>query len=289
MGDIDAAALGWCECRSHLFIDPEIAHSAHDKKVGSSYAAVTSALMRYKDAGGGAILDGQTLGRGRLSDALVRASQQTEVPIIASTGFNLQTYYADRFMFALENVALEQLFINEIKFGMIGKGHTYLGSHCAGIVKTAIDEGGILKNAISEKLFFAAARAASKTGAPVMVHIGPGGDALSVLTFFSDHGISPDRMVFCHTDTGNSAIPETLATAGAYVAFDAGKDDAAVRRMLDKGYVSRLMLISSSPAFDTLLAAPDDLTRRFQIDGETLGVVMRENPAHVLQMRKPIK
>jgi phosphotriesterase-related protein len=264
LGDIDAAALGWCECRSHLFIDPDIAHSAQDKRDGNNYDAVVTALMRYKDAGGGAILDGQTLGRGRLSDALVRASRQTGVPIIASTGFHLQAYYADRFMFALENVALEQLFINELTFGMVGKGQIYLGSHCAGIVKTAIDEGGILKNAISEKLFFA------------------------VLTFFSDHSISPDRMIFCHTDTDDPAVNEALANAGAYIAYDTGKGDAPVQRMLDKGYAQQLMLVSNA-AYDTLLGAADDLVHRFQIDRETLGILMLRNPARVLQMRKPSK
>ena len=291
LGDIDAAALGWCECRSHLFIDPDIAHNAHDKREGSSYSAVVTALMHYKDAGGGAIIDGQTLGRGRLSDALVRAAQQTGVPIIASTGFHLQAYYADRFIFALENVALEKLFINELTFGMVGKGHIYLGSHCAGIVKTAIDKDGILKNAISERLFFAAAHAASKTGAPVMAHIGPGGNALSVLTFFSDQGIAPDRMIFCHhDDTGSDgAEHDALADAGAYIAYDAGTDDVYVRRMLDKGHAERLMLISSFPAFDTLLGAPHDLAQRLQIDDEALNVIMRQNPARVLRMRKPSK
>ena len=107
---------------------------------------------------------------------------------------------------------MEKLFINELTFGMVGKDKEYLSSYCAGIIKTGIDSDGICKNAISEKLFSAAARAAAKTGAPVMVYVDKNADAMAVINFFSDHGVTPDRLIFCHLDTVccNAAVHEAI-------------------------------------------------------------------------------
>ena len=166
LGDIDASQLGWCECHDHLFVANSPSAGDDETPPIDDYDDVVASLVRYKNAGGGAIIDGQTLGRGRMGNALVKAAQQTDISIIASTGFNIQALYATNFIFSLEKVAMEKLFINELTFGLVGKDKEYLSSYCAGIIKTGVDSGGICKNTISEKLFSAAAKAAAKNGRP---------------------------------------------------------------------------------------------------------------------------
>ena len=86
LGDIDANKLGWCECRDHLFIASSPSAGDDETLPIDDYDDVVTSLIRYMNAGGGGIIDGQTLGRGRMGSALVKAAQQTDIPIIASTG-----------------------------------------------------------------------------------------------------------------------------------------------------------------------------------------------------------
>ena len=293
LGDINAGTLGWCECQEHLFAANDIVRGDDDVLQSDDYDTMVSALMRFKNAGGSSILDGQTLGRGRMGSALVKASQQTGVSIIASTGFHMQALYAKSFIFSLEKVAMEKLFINELTYGMLGKDNEYLGSFCAGIIKTAVDTGGILKNKISEKLFTAAARAAAKTGAPVMVHVDYGADAHSVMTFFADHGVSPNRLIFCQPSTAcpDMSIHETLAQAGAYIAYDAKSlDSGMMLHMLSAGHHERVLIRNGTQGgmamLDALVESRQSVMRRLDIDSSTMDIIMRQNPAKALSFKK---
>ena len=294
LGDIDTRELGWCECRDHLFIDNALSSgdsAAPPTDEFDNYDNVVASLVSYKNAGGGAIIDGQTLGRGRRGSALVKAAQQTDVPIIASTGFNIQALYTTNFIFALEKVAIEKLFINELTFGMVGKNKEYLASYCAGIIKTGIDAGGIFKNAISEKLFSAAAKAASKTGAPVMVYVDTDASATDVLTFFTDHGVTADLLMFCHLDAvcNDTAVHEAILQTGAYISYDAGTAGSGiVQKMMSRGYTHRILIgaPSGNAAYDALLTTQDKLMQQLDIDSETLHAIMCQNPANALCIRK---
>ena len=126
-----------------------------------------------------------------------------------------------------------------------------------------------------------------------MVYVDTHADALDVLTFFSDHSVAPDSLIFCHLDTVccDIAVHEAILQAGAYISYDAATlGSGTATQMLNRGHLGHLLLSSSLPdagtPFDALLNAQDDLLHRLGIDKDALDVIMRQNPANALRIKK---
>jgi phosphotriesterase-related protein len=196
----------------------------------------TAEVSDYRAAGGSAILEMSVPGMRMNVEGLRQISQQTGVHIVLATGLYVEASWPDRFL----DMSVEQLTDYMVKDVEVGLGSTGIK---AGHVKAAADD----LSAREERSLRAAARAAVKTGLSMSVHppLGFGGAGLSVLAIVKQEGLSPDRLIMCHSDysfieTNTRALctrPETwrlrldyarkLLDHGVTIALDGfGKDEA---------------------------------------------------------------
>ena len=201
LGDIPCDSLGHTQCHEHLFLAKGKSYDINTALCMEDAEKSGEELYAYKQAGGTCIVDAQPgAGCGRMEQALVNAALSSGSHILAVTGFHRSIfYYEDAPIFSLDESALAKLFASEVTKGMVLEDGSRI-SACAGIVKVALEQGGVYASPFSEKLFGAAAQAASLSGAPVMAHTEPDADVLEMIGFFSAAGIAPERLIICHLD-----------------------------------------------------------------------------------------
>jgi 5-phospho-D-xylono-1,4-lactonase len=256
LGDISSNKPGICQCHEHLFVEMDKSYEVSKVLYMDDLKKSTEELREYRAAGGSLIVDAQPVLAGRMAENLVRASADSGVHIVASTGFHKTVfYYEDAYIFHKGEGYITDLYIEEIQNGMTSsrKDGKQLLSACAGIVKVAVDAGGVYANAVYEKLFSAAANAALATGAPVMCHIEQGADALEAARFFMDRGLNAGRLILCHLDRAKYDFGyhrEVLQT-GVYLEYDTinrlkylsnEEEIKLICAMLDAGFEDRLLL-----------------------------------------------
>jgi phosphotriesterase-related protein len=222
-----------------------------------SYEKGVEELNLYRQRGGGTIVDAQPVMSGRVAEWEKQASEESGVNIVASTGFHKMIfYYDDRYVFHWDEQRIADLYISEVTEGMLSSrmdGNRRLTCR-AGIIKVAVDSGGLYADATYEKLHTAAAAAQRETGAPVMCHIERGADPMEVVDFYVDkHGVPAERLWLAHTDRAKYDIPlhKDLLARGVYLEYDTigrfkyhsdGHELALMRAMLDAGYEKRLLV-----------------------------------------------
>jgi phosphotriesterase-related protein len=210
-------------------------------------------LAAYREAGGTTIVDAQPVRCGRMEEALVNASSKTGVHIIAVTGFHRALFYEEGgFPASWTEQQLSDLFESEITKGMTLKDGRRIAAR-AGMVKAAIETGGVYADSTSERLFGAVAQAASKTGAPVLIHTEPKADILEMIEFFGSAGIAARRLIICHMDRTRYDMGyhrEVLST-GANLCYDSvnrlkylshEKEIALIKAMIESGFEEQLLL-----------------------------------------------
>lgn len=305
--DIESAALGWCQCHEHLFIEKGPSCDINPALFMDDREKGFAEVKRYREAGGCSLVDAQPMGCGRMAEHLQYVSEISGVNIIASTGFHkLEFYPEDSFVLKQTAERLAQLFSNEINIGMFSS----LESGCrrlacrAGIIKTAADDGGIHKNKHYGKLFEAAAAVSRRTGVPVLCHMEKGADAFELIAFFERYGVAPRKLLLCHLDRMryDFAYHEVLAQTGVYLEYDTicrlkyhdnGKEIALIRHMVEKGYTDRLLLSLDTTrsrlksygggiGLDYLLTDFKGLLKDNGLDESTLNQLMRVNPQNAL-------
>ncbi|MEG0702445.1 MAG: phosphotriesterase [Christensenella sp.] len=255
-GDIAPQELGYCQCHEHIFLEMDKSFEVSPVLFMDDYKKSVAELKEYQTAGGRAIVDAQPVACGRMAELLEKASAESGVHIVASTGFHKTAfYYDDSYVFKYNADEITKLYIEELEVGMYASkqaGEKILSCK-AGQIKTAIDRNGIHANATYEKLFNAAADAAQCTGAPVMVHIEQNADALHVVDFFVKHGVAANRLVLCHIDRAryDFAYHKECAQTGAFMEYDTinrpkyhddVREAELIEFMLGEGYAAQLLL-----------------------------------------------
>ncbi|MDR1446926.1 MAG: hypothetical protein LBI90_08540, partial [Treponema sp.] len=200
LGDVPAGNLGFCQSHEHLWISRGYSAEIYPALCIDDPEKSAAELRRYREAGGEAVLDAQPPGCGRDARMLRKISAASGVKIIASTGFHRLLYYPeDHWIFRYGEKELEALFMQELCEGMYIDCDTEMpkktGAFRAGQIKTALEAEF---SPLHERLFSAAAKAARKTGRPLMVHIEKDSDPLALAGFLEKQGLSPDRLIFCH-------------------------------------------------------------------------------------------
>ena len=256
LGDISSDTLGVCQCHEHLFLEMDKSYEIAKVLFMDDLKKSTDELESYRKAGGSLIVDAQPVASGRMAENLIKASADSGVHIVASTGFHKTVfYYDDAYIFARDEQHITDLYIAEIEEGMISSkkdGYRPLLA-CAGMIKTAVDKGGIFSDKVYEKLFHAAAHAACTTGAPVMCHIEQGADALSVVDFFVQKGVRPERLLLCHLDRAryDAVYHKEVMETGVYLEYDTinrtkylsnEQEIALICRMIEEGFEDQLLL-----------------------------------------------
>lgn len=196
-----------------------------------SVEAAIGELERFRNAGGGAVVDVTPKNVGGDPRRVSRVARATGLQFVQGTAFYTQNAHPDR----ISEMTVEELteeFVSDVRDG-IDETDIRAGM---------IGEIGVSNRIMPEekKVLQAGARAAHRTGAPVNVH--PPGRrpkahqgytyptskwALDVLDILEAEGLSADRVVLSHMDRTRFELePESLeqqravADRGAYLEYD---------------------------------------------------------------------
>jgi phosphotriesterase-related protein len=213
-------------------------------------------LKRFRETGGGALVDTQPVMAGRIAEWLLKASQDSGIHIIASTGFHKVCYYfGDSYIFYRTEQEIAELYISEIEQGMLTsrKGGLKRTNVRAGLLKVVVEPGGIFCKKIYEKLHAAVAAAQLKTGVPVMCHAEQGCDAEEVVRFYTDAGVPARSIWIAHLDRKIHDIErhKAVASSGVYLEYDTifrpnyhttTYECKLIRDMISAGYENKLLL-----------------------------------------------
>ena len=255
-GDIEARTLGFCQCHEHLFIERCKSFDISPLLLMDDLDKSSAELQLYRSCGGQSLVDAQPGLAGRMAEHLLAASEKTGVNIIAVTGFHKTLFYNDdSYIFSDSVQKISAFYISEIEQGMLssmGTGAKRLACK-AGLIKVAVDAGGIYANATYEKLFEAAACAAVATGATIFCHVEKGSDALEILMFFSSLGVQPYRIILCHLDRAqyDFVYHKDCLDTGVFLEYDTinrvkyhddAKEADLICEMVESGYADQLLL-----------------------------------------------
>ena len=190
---------------------------------------------------------------GRDVRASKRLADETGLQIVMCTG--IYTYdHLPQFLLNRSEDYIADLFVHDIEEGIQGTDVK------AAFVKCAADEPGV--NERVEKVHRAAARAAVRTGVPVMAHSRPasrtGPRQVEILL---EEGLAPEKIQIAHTgDTDDLGYIDELLDAGVWIGMDrygidlflpTAKRNATVLELLRRGYADRMFL---SQDFDIPIA-----------------------------------
>ena len=177
------------------------------------YAETVPKLRKFHEYGGGTFVDVTGICNGRDIDYYKSLSAKTGVHIVACTGFVGGDTALPFFARASVDYLTEH-FVHEITAGI---GDT--GSR-AGVIKVGVSRGGRMTE-LDKRIYRAAARAALRTGVPILTHLAI--DAENAIAIFHEENLPLDRVLFGHADDGVNAEKTRdtwIAEQGGRVGFD---------------------------------------------------------------------
>ena len=190
-GDISPLELGHTQCHEHIFLEKGPSFDSNPALCMDDIERSRNELQDFRAAGGKTIVDAQPVFCGRNAKALEKLSLMSEVNIVAVTGFHKKMFMEQNAPYSeAKEELIADIFATEITEGMLLCDGTR-GAAKAGMVKAAFEPGG-LSDVFYGKLFVAAAEAARKTGAPVLIHTEKETDVFELIRFFEGAGVSPN-------------------------------------------------------------------------------------------------
>lgn len=188
-------------------------YALKDNLLIDDYETQKKEILRFKEAGGKTIVDATTIGIGRNPLLLRKIAEETGLNVICGAGFYVHSTHPNYLNIAsVEEIAKK--IEEEVTIGIDGT------SVRAGVIgEIGISE---LFHANERKVLHAAAIAAVKTGAGVLVHINPwtenGVEAAEILL---NSGVAPKKICISHVDVeGKEPYIQKLVNMGVYVEFD---------------------------------------------------------------------
>lgn len=256
LGRIPAETLGICHSHEHIVLEKGQSYQINPALCIDEPSKTMVDLQEMRAAGARALADSQPVGCGRNPDTLAWLSLQSKIHIIGCTGFHKMIFYPEtHWIFSKDQHYLEELFVAEIEQGMYTLCDTALPNkqtqYRAGFIKVALATEGITPQ--YEKLYKAAARACTKTGAPIMIHVDSATDPVAFASFLNKQGVAFGKMIFCHMDR---AIPDIshhkiLCKQGSFLEYDTISRDKyhsdtdeieIIQQICHAGYASQLLL-----------------------------------------------
>lgn len=178
-----------------------------------AYEETVPKLRAFHEYGGRTFVEATGICNGRDVDYYKSLSAKTGVHIVACTGFvggdTALPYFAEA---SVDYLA--KLFIHELTVGIGNTGAK------AGVIKVGVSRGGRMTE-LDKKIYRAAARAGSQTGAAILTHLAI--DPEPAVEIFNQEGMDLDKVLFGHADDGVNA-PNTpdhwIIEQGARLGFD---------------------------------------------------------------------
>jgi phosphotriesterase-related protein len=342
LGDVEAPALGITLTHEHLLItfdrwrreagqpaapreasdDPRAAQpitletlgwvrrywSSHpENSLLEDEALAIRELQRFKDAGGGTIVDATNPDLKRDAAALARISRVTGVQIVMGAGHYVETSHPLD-MDARSEEQITEAIVADVTHGCDGT------SIRAGIIGEIGCSAPLTAN--ERKSLRAAARAQRATGAALLVHPGRAVPApLEAMAVVIEAGGDPERTIMSHIDRTLFTLPDMVALArtGCYLEFDLFGQESSyyppapvdmpndatridhLRGLIAAGYGDRLLIAHDICRKTGLVAYGGDgyahilenvlpVMRRKGMTDAQIDAILIDNPARVLAL-----
>src|SRR5262245_4889867 len=301
-GPIAARELGVTLTHEHIFIN--LLREFRGDGLLNDAPLAARELTRFREAGGGTVVDVTNASLGRHPRTLRSISEQVGVNIVLGAGLYRHQYFDAAWVDRTSTDAMAEWIVRDLTVGI---GDTDIR---AGIIgEIACDEW---ITAQEERVFRAAARAQKKTGVTITTHTTRRPIRLATPVLLADEGSELRRVIVVHCDTVNAAgltssqqvmeYHEALAGRGAYVQFDTirrGSEHdmdvrlAYTRNLIQKGHAHQILLSHDvclrshlrafgGGGYDFLLT---DFLPRLQSSGvsaETIRAITIDNPRRAL-------
>ncbi|MFU0790212.1 phosphotriesterase family protein [Virgibacillus proomii] len=242
LGDIEPTLLGTTYSHEHLWTNPPATQKDRDLEL-TDYEASVSELWRFKRAGGDALVDATTLDYGRDASKLVQMSLETDVHVIATSGFNKHIYFP-KWVEALSIEEIAEKLIRDVTIGMDGTKAK------AGFLKAG--SWNQMIHPLEEKVTRSVARAQLETGAPIWLHTEAGTMGMEMLDILEDEGVDLTKVVVGHSDRNADPYYHLqLVRRGAYVQFDGSSKIkyypdsirvSLIKNLLENGFINHLLI-----------------------------------------------
>lgn len=295
LGDIEPSTLGRTLIHEHLVTSPPpyATQDDDDLEFGDAVGA-TSELRDYADGGGGALCELTTVDYGRDVHAAIAASEATGVHVIQATGLQKGIYYpAGTSRRSIDDLADQ--FVADVMKGIDDSGAK------AGVIKVGTCSTESIWD-VERKVIQAVARAAIRTGAPILTHTQAGKLGNEQLEIMASEGLPMDQVCLGHLDRNIGwDYLSGLVERGAWIGLDQWTKDKygpdtgraeMVHRLLDAGHTQITVsgdlgrgryqpAYGGSPGFKGAQAAIWQA-----LGDEAAELVMVDNPATFLTFRK---
>ena len=200
-------------CITNLDILSRNPYAVKDNLVLDDISLAEEELLRFKEAGGAAIVDATVRGIGRDPSALLRVARATGVAIVTGCGY----YTADTHPPSMENLSIEEIRDEMIQELTVGIGESAVRAGVIGEIGTSRSV-----HPDEKKVLCAAAGAHAATNAGVIVHTYPWGEnAHEILDILAGAGVPPGKISINHVDVEiNVAYCRSIVKKGAFIEFD---------------------------------------------------------------------
>ena len=293
LGDISPDAIqGVTLFHEHLSIRMSPTAESATDDVDKVVAEIRTAAAE----GVGCIVDGGHPDLGRDLDAVLRVANETDVHIVACTGYYMDRFYQPHVATSSEDQIAARLVADAARLRLGAFGEIGQSSNAAEMTPDEL------------KVFRAVGKAHLATGLPVFTHnaYGTGENVrpdagLTQLDVLESVGVSPDNIVIGHAcclDDPSASVLIEIAARGAFVGFDRVtggrvRDPQKVETImtfLEAGHADRLVISSDytgrrserRPGYGNSITVFAPLLREAGIDEDTLGAIQRDNPRRFL-------
>ena len=246
--------------------------------------------------GVGCIVDGGHPDLGRDLDAVMRVANETDVHVVACTGYYMERFHQPEVATRSEDQIAEGLVADAARYQLGAYGEIGQSSNAAEMTSN------------ERKVFRAVGKAHVATGLPVFTHNAYGtGDnvrpdaGLRQLDVLESVGVSPDNIVIGHAcclDDPSASVLIEFAERGAFVGFDrvtGGRVDdpqkvVTIMAFLEAGDADKLLISSdftgrrseTRPGYGNSITVFAPLLREAGVDEDVLGAIQRDNPRRFL-------
>ena len=240
LGPLDTQDLGFTLAHEHITVTAPGVYQNYPELLGDKPMDwVVEALKEIKSGGVDTIVDATTLDLGRDVNLLREAAEQTDVNIIACTGWWLDI---PRWFDGMFPDQMAAVFVREIEEGIAGTQVK------PAILKSASDMDGV--TAGGEVMLRAVARAHLKTGVPIVCHsYSPGEVGRRQTSILKEEGVSLERVKMDHSnDTTDLDYLVWLLDQGCFLGLDrypgmgvtSEQRTETLKALIDRGYADRL-------------------------------------------------
>ena len=262
---------------------------------------------RYRDVGGGAIVDATTTGIGRNPDALVSISRESGVHIIMGSGFYVDTAHPED----MDQRSVDDLAREITSDIVVGVGDSGIR---AGVIGEVGCTWPLTPN--ERKSLLAAAIAQRETGAAILIHPGRHPNAPpEILELLANSGADISRVIIGHLDRTvfEFGALQSIAASGCYLEWDLFGNEGSyyplaeidmpsdaqrldfIKRTVESGYSDRIVMghdIATKHrlvrygghGYGHILENIVPKMRRKGFSEETIRAITVDNPARILAL-----